>query len=140
MKITITTSEANFGTGQSSFAVESLLCHVAHQLARGPIREMKSCTEIIRNLAGQNIGWVSVEVGDPVPGKAKCDSCGTIWDEDELATIHHPCERTSPGEITPAGECPDEECGALCFLFWDEVQAAPEKRDHWIHAYTTEKP
>jgi hypothetical protein len=123
MKITITTSEANFGTGQSSFAVESLLCHVAHQLARGPIREMKSCTEIIRNLGGENIGWVSVEVGEPVPGKAKCDSCGTLWDEDELEPIADLHQRVVPGEIMPVGQCPDEDCGAVCHLIWEEVQA-----------------
>jgi hypothetical protein len=119
MKIIITTSDATFGKGQSNFAIESLLCQVAHQLGRGPITEMKSCTEFIKNLAGENLGWVSVEIGDPVEGKAKCDNCSTIWNEDELNTIHHQSERTSPGETMPSGECPNEDCGALCFPFFE---------------------
>jgi hypothetical protein len=59
------------------------------------------------------------EFGEPVRGKARCDSCGTLWDEDELEPIDDLHQRVAPGEIMPAGQCPDEDCGAVCHLIWE---------------------
>ncbi len=40
-----------------------------------------------------------------------CDWTGTLADVDPIADIE---QRISPGEIVPAGECP--ECGTLCYI------------------------
>lgn len=45
--------------------------------------------------------------------EAKCENCGKAWKPEELAEITHGIfERVQPGDLMPAGECPD--CGALC--------------------------
>lgn len=41
-----------------------------------------------------------------------CPNCESEWELDDLKEIQDIFERVSPGEIMPAGECP--ECGALC--------------------------
>jgi hypothetical protein len=117
LKITINTNPS-FDKGQSNYAVESLLCHVAHQLGAGKMREIKSSSQSFRNNNGEIAGFVVIEVGERVPGKAKCDNCGTVYDDDELDSIGDLFERVAPGDIMPAGECPDEHCGALCYAFW----------------------
>lgn len=44
-----------------------------------------------------------------------CDNCGKVYNDDDLATIADYSSRVTPGGIVPTGECPDEDCGALCF-------------------------
>ena len=45
-----------------------------------------------------------------------CDGCGTKYLASDLERIDCPDERLSAGEEVPAGQCPNEECGACCFL------------------------
>jgi hypothetical protein len=40
--------------------------------------------------------------------------CGAEYLESELDDIRDYHERVAPGEICPAGQCPDDECGGLC--------------------------
>lgn len=51
---------------------------------------------------------------EQVFGECECQNCGATWFQSELKPIEHLFERVSPGEIMPAGECPD--CGALCHI------------------------
>jgi hypothetical protein len=46
--------------------------------------------------------------------KSKCQGCDAVWNDDQLKEIEHLGERVAPGEQMPSGECPDQECGALC--------------------------
>lgn len=46
---------------------------------------------------------------------AKCDNCGKVYSEDDLKVVRHLHERVDPGGIMPSGECPNSECGALCY-------------------------
>lgn len=56
--------------------------------------------------------------------KYKCDNCGTRYSEDELVAagtfglggIDHLSERVDENGPVPAGECPEEDCGALVYL------------------------
>lgn len=41
-----------------------------------------------------------------------CDNCDWEGDDDDLAQIDDIFERVEPGEIMPAGQCPN--CGSLC--------------------------
>lgn len=48
---------------------------------------------------------------------ARCQNCQKVWALNslvELSKVKNLLDRVSPGEIVPAGECPD--CGALCQL------------------------
>jgi hypothetical protein len=59
--------------------------------------------------------------------KAKCQACDQIYDEDDLDTIEDYNQRVAPGEIVPAGQCPDPDCGALCHLIQSgKTTTAPE--------------
>lgn len=44
----------------------------------------------------------------------RCDNCGAETRLDKLDSIADAQHRITPGEETPAGECP--ECGALAYL------------------------
>ena len=46
--------------------------------------------------------------------EATCNNCLANWKTHELRPIKDVFDRIAPGEIVPAGECPD--CGALCHL------------------------
>lgn len=55
-----------------------------------------------------------------------CDWLGTFGQiERTVYQIHHLYERVSPGEIMPAGECP--ECEALCYVV-DEAEPKPSNQ------------
>lgn len=41
-----------------------------------------------------------------------CQNCESRWAEEELNEVKDLAERVAPGELVPAGECP--ECGAVC--------------------------
>lgn len=45
-------------------------------------------------------------------GDVRCQSCEREWDFADLDQIAHVTERVEPGEVMPAGQCP--ECGAVC--------------------------
>lgn len=49
------------------------------------------------------------------PGKHRCDNCGQEWEENQLAYIRDFFDRVEAGGTVPSGECPDPECGALCY-------------------------
>lgn len=50
-------------------------------------------------------------------GMHQCESCGKILHHTEMKDIEDLELRVSPGDIVPSGECPDEECGAVCHPF-----------------------
>lgn len=54
--------------------------------------------------------------GDLLDVTAVCNNCGTTWTANELRDIANPEQRIEAGCEVPAGECPDEACGALCYL------------------------
>jgi hypothetical protein len=57
-----------------------------------------------------------------------CDNCGTVSHLADLNAIHDAEQRLTPGEETPAGECPG--CGALAFIIKPEpVPENPIKED-----------
>lgn len=60
----------------------------------------------------------------PEPPITQCGNCSRVWDEDDLKHVWHLTQRVSPGETMPAGECPDDDCRALCF---------PYDRGHGCH-------
>jgi hypothetical protein len=47
---------------------------------------------------------------------AKCDQCGELWAWDDQEVIHSVQDRLTAGCEIPSGECPDDNCRALCFL------------------------
>ena len=42
----------------------------------------------------------------------QCENCRKLWMEAQLKPVKDVTERVDPGEVMPAGECPD--CGAVC--------------------------
>jgi len=44
-----------------------------------------------------------------------CENCGHLWPAAALEEIHDYWERVEPGGVVPLGECPNIECGALCY-------------------------
>ena len=48
-------------------------------------------------------------------GKHRCDNCDEVFDADDLKDIENMLQRIEPGGMVPSGECPDPECGALCY-------------------------
>lgn len=45
---------------------------------------------------------------------ARCQNCNSLWWVDTLSQIDDVFERVMPRETMPPGQCPDEDCGALC--------------------------
>jgi hypothetical protein len=43
---------------------------------------------------------------------AQCQNCEKVWRVEDLQEVRDLAQRVSPGEIVPAGECPD--CHAVC--------------------------
>lgn len=56
-----------------------------------------------------------------------CDGCGKTWMYGVLEPISDAEERLHPGQEVPAGDCPDNDCGSLCFVVkpTDMIKAAP---------------
>ncbi len=52
---------------------------------------------------------------------AKCDNCGTVYDEEDLKQVRKLHERVDPGGTMPSGECPVPDCGALCYPTNEDV-------------------
>ena len=51
--------------------------------------------------------------------KVKCADCEKVFDVSaitSLTMVQGLNERLDPGSEVPAGECPDPECGAFCYL------------------------
>lgn len=46
----------------------------------------------------------------------ECQNCGKQYDINDLDPVDHLWERVDAGEPMPAGQCPDEECQAICHL------------------------
>jgi len=49
--------------------------------------------------------------------RTKCGNCGSVYENGEDDTpIRDFWERVGPGDEMPAGQCPDDKCGALTYL------------------------
>ena len=55
---------------------------------------------------------VKFDLDDGAP--VECENCDWVGKAGEMDAINRLTERVAPGEIMPAGECP--ECGALCHI------------------------
>jgi hypothetical protein len=44
-----------------------------------------------------------------------CKRCGHTWPAAALDQIHDYWSRVDPGSVVPLGQCPDPDCGALCY-------------------------
>lgn len=58
--------------------------------------------------------------------ECNCQNCGTMTLEKDLRPIRDLEQRIAPGEIVPAGECP--ECGCLASLFVEPQWLEGENR------------
>lgn len=45
----------------------------------------------------------------------RCDNCGQVWQEGNLAPIQAILSRVDPGGVMPSGQCPAADCQALCY-------------------------
>ena len=64
----------------------------------------------------------------PDDAPCRCDNCGAAWRFEQLTVIQDFGQRVEPGNICPAGECPDGDCGALCYLVLSDK---PRFRNHY---------
>jgi hypothetical protein len=58
---------------------------------------------------------------------ARCDSCDKVWALDALHPIHDIWSRVKPGGVMPIGDCPDPDCGALCYPTYGYVHDLEER-------------
>lgn len=56
-----------------------------------------------------------------------CENCGCTWPEDAMEQIHHYWERVEPGGVVPLGQCPDPDCGALCYPSYGYVYTLEQR-------------
>ncbi len=63
-----------------------------------------------------NLEWLETPPGEPADEITFhiCQNCQQVWKEGELKEIRRLHERVAPGEPMPSGECPVEDCGAVC--------------------------
>lgn len=61
-----------------------------------------------------NLDMANAE-GDDTEELHQCGNCGDIYKTSELSEAEDLWERCDPGGMYPSGECPDEECRALCY-------------------------
>lgn len=45
---------------------------------------------------------------------SRCQNCDRMYLDSELLAVENIGERVVPGEPMPSGQCPDDECGAVC--------------------------
>ena len=48
--------------------------------------------------------------------KGRCWKCGKVWPQEELSDIDDLWGRVLAGDEMPLGQCPDPQCGMLCYL------------------------
>lgn len=53
--------------------------------------------------------------------EAECDSCGSKWRQADLKPATDYFQRVDPGGVVPSGQCPDGDCGALCYPIGSEA-------------------
>jgi len=58
---------------------------------------------------------LKMEREDGGPDQYVCGNCEEVWTFDQLHNIADLTQRIGPGVPCPAGECPDDDCGALCY-------------------------
>ena len=46
---------------------------------------------------------------------SQCDDCRSIYNDNQLEEIDNFFMRVEAGGVVPSGQCPDPECGALCY-------------------------
>ena len=46
---------------------------------------------------------------------SQCDDCRSIYNDDQLEEIDNFFMRVEAGGEVPSGQCPNPECGALCY-------------------------
>jgi hypothetical protein len=61
-----------------------------------------------------DVAWEEANNSEEL-GDHECDDCGETYDEDDLNEIEDYHQRVDAGGIVPSGECPDADCGALCY-------------------------
>lgn len=70
----------------------------------------------------------TIEREDGGPDEYRCANCDTVYPFDSLNPIQSFHERVEAGGEVPAGECPDDDCGALCYpTKLMSVEHAPER-------------
>lgn len=101
--------------------------------------QLRDAEEIIRQLAGAyvqgnadggSVDWDDLDVAynaidntfpdvirqaklDHYTDPVTCDNCGDVFELDALDAIDDIHERLAPGEVYPAGQCPEPSCGAI---------------------------
>lgn len=67
----------------------------------------------------------------------ECDNCSHVYEEGvgyiPLEDVEDLLERIEPGGLVPAGECTQEDCGALVYptdCRWRRLEKAAEKAAH----------
>lgn len=93
----------------------------AHAVKRDPAdrikmlrRELRALQRAIREHKSYHAPEVRALLKNP--DVARCDNCGTEYAVKDLDSVDNLSERIYAGEEVPAGQCPDDECGACCFL------------------------
>ena len=66
-------------------------------------------------------------MGETITNTARCDNCGKAWTIDDLNPVHDFWSRVEPGGVIPIGNCPDPDCGALCYPTYGYVHDLEER-------------
>ncbi len=53
--------------------------------------------------------------GEDMADTIHCEECSGTWAAEHLAPVHDYWSRVDPGGVVPIGQCPNTECGALCY-------------------------
>src|ERR1700694_5816874 len=56
-----------------------------------------------------------------------CENCDRTWSEEDMDQIRHYWERVEPGGVVPVGQCPDPDCGALCYPSYGYVSTLEQR-------------
>jgi len=60
--------------------------------------------------------WVkSFDINEDPPVTFQCESCEKLWTEDECNPVRDILQRFQRGDSFTDLECPDKDCGALCY-------------------------
>jgi len=72
---------------------------------------------------------LKMEREDGGPDQYVCGNCEEVWTFDQLHNIADLTQRIGPGVPCPAGEYPDDDCGALCYPVEVEGPAVSDDAD-----------
>jgi hypothetical protein len=108
----------NLGMSRAEFTNMSLLKR-KEMIAEHLVNKLPDTTHSLQEMLVSQ--WIdSHEVLEVRNERAhRCDNCGAEWSDEQLERkwpdIPDLSERTEPGYKVPSGECPDPDCGALCY-------------------------